>query len=1672
MNKTRKRKIVALALLLSAICIVTPLSIWASNAEPTIGSATNVADSAIVNNAGVNVTESYREDKKVTFNEAERGSFGELVFGSTNTYTYSADVTFREDSSTYGSIRFVLGTGIRTKDSKACTIEVGIRPNCGDAVLFANANGDEGEPLGHIANIEGLEIGDTYRYTAKYEDGKISFWVNDGKLIFDEIDITGTVKDIALTTAYYSQNCKGTIADVKIWGDVKPLIDGTADNVADVMTVKNHGVDITSSYQTDKMIPISVAENSDKGFGEIGNLIFGSTNRYIVTADVNYTSDSSTWGSIRLSVGKGYDSKGNEQTIGVCVRPNTNQILIGSYLSADPWEIYPYAADMEGLKIPQSYRYTALYDNGKITFWVDGVLVADSVDVTGILTNIKPALGFNTQNCTGSISNMIIQGDVEGITLPKFDADKNENILTKSVILDSTGIPSAFTSDMGMTYTKTGEEGFVRYSFAGLQYGKSYCFSTKAKFSDNTSHTDWSHEGLRIQVATAKKDDKEYRIEVNIRQGVTLLFACYGTGSDYCEVGFAELWNQNNAFNEEQTYSIRYRENGNFDFFQNGKGLYANYDLTKQGYTDVKPCVGIGGEVCAFSYSNMKLWGDVTVDTTKVPELPEEPEFDADKDTNLMKQVSVKHAVTGKQSVLTDCTISSGEGVTGNTMMTVYGTVFGKSYHFSSNVAFYDNPNVDYEGVVVKVATAKKDGKTYDVEIHFRKDYALFKVGDTEITDEVVYNTGTVYNAVSRYTVSYRSDNTISAFVDGKSVFFKFDLTQKGYTNIRPAFGFGGEVCSYSYSGMKLWGDVEYDETLVPEVPEEPVFDADSDINLMKTAVVTNPSNGKTGVLTNCELVTAKDYTDSSKATITALQYGKSYQFSTKAAFGDNKTQNSDYGEVNWEGLVFEVATVEKDGNTYAVEVRFRNTLVGIFVNNEPYALDSGRQTAYDSENQYTVAYHDDGTFSVFQNGNSIYWKYDITEEGYTNVKPSFAFGGEVCSYSYKEMKLWGDIYLKEMPSVPQKPASNGNYADYMRVPQSSMIKYEDGKIYSTTDEITGRAEFQYLPFDTDDTYVFGFNINTKKADAIWMGPRIPFGETKDGKELVLYIMEEGIGVFHGEESLKTVPFARELNQVYRVDMLIKPESVSVWVDNVLLIEDVKLPKKAEVKNGILFENAIAVMSHIDLYYTEKVKFVVPEIPEAPILKNLKDGQYNAADWMSVTLNNKKYGGYFENKLSSTDSSEGNKYLFENLPVTDSMSYYYSATYTVTESSAVWKGPRFIFRQDGSTAFYVAVLQDSIIVLAGSEQVASSPLKLQLGKEYDIVMYSTPTDISVWIDGTLIFESVDLTSYINKKLSAKPGILFELCQAKVTNLAIYGDKIVFDEKYVDEELYYSKYYKMRGIPQMTGVNLFENVFMTDLSNGAIGAEYDSENRVLTTAYPEGSGVVKFRDANGSANLNGLKNKTGYVLSFQYRVDDWQAETAGESGFWFTTNSSAGPWTTETNEISFGFSGDAVMLAVDKEGVEITKQDVGRNRANGKTYDVAIVHGKNWIKLYVDNELQMVSTQLPTYNTEFQIWFSNVKAELSNFKLYEFEDSGLEILQTVTGSEKTKAGNTIYDAEEHVFSSRIKAPVLVCMIAGEVVLICVVVITVVLLKERKRRRENRQMGGNVSCEEKE
>lgn len=984
---------------------------------------------------------------------------------------------------------------------------------------------------------------------------------------------------------------------------------------------------------------------------------------------------------------------------------------------------------------------------------------------------------------------------------------------------------------------------------------------------------------------------------------------------------------------------------------------------------------------------------------------------------------------------------------------------FGDSntYHISGTVTITSYVE-SYGSIRLRLASGKDGEAMRYVEVCVRPQkerailflYRYAGTGTKEVAKKQVTNLKNISDEMS-YTASY-ANGKVSFWLGDQQIFDEVNVTQgdNALSELTLAPGFFADSCSGTLSNIQIWGDV--DALVAPQ------FDDKTDSNIIGNVMVSNPFSGQTHKLSSGSLNSNKNVTG--RADFLGIVMKGDYTFYTDATFSDNKDLTSGGKEYSYEGIIFRIASVVKDNTKYVIELRVRHNKDVLIYQTLPNGTKEvlleniSGANPFDIKHEYIVNFHKNGTVDFWRNGLPLLYKYDLVKLGYTNIQPMFGIGCEVCNFSLENMILVNkDVYIE--PSVPAKPEGNGDYADTMQVSSNSVVKYENGTVYSTTNATTATALFEYLPFAANETYVYGFDIEVEQTDKNWKGPRIIFAKDKDGKSYALFVTANSLIVARGDKEIAKVPFVREANKKYRIDLLVEPDAVTVWLNNVLQMEKCTTPNKDKATTGILFENAIARMSDIDLYYTTFKTYVAPVIPKKPVLKNITTNQYNAADWMSVLLAGKQYGGYFNNKLSSTDDSAGYLYTFEDLPITDEMSYYYSATYNVERSTANWKGPRFIIRKMGENPIYVAVTQASILVLAGSESVASAPLKLEFGKDYNIVMYSTPTTLSVWINNECVLENIDLSEY--GKLSAKMGLLFELCRAKVTSIAIYGDKVVFDPNYVDEELYNSVYYKMDGIPKMTGTNLFQNIRMIDRSGGSIGASFDAQNNIFITEYKNGVGDVSFVDAKGSNNLNGLKNESGYVFSFTHKVDGWEADSIGQSGVWFTLNSSSVPSTSTSNTIALGISGDAVMLRVLKEDKELLKETIPFSRQNGKEYNFSVVHGKNWIKLFVDNELKMVCTNLPTYNVDFACKISNVASTFHNFKLYEFEDSGLSILETAVNSDAIPAGKTIYDAQEYDFPIVKNWPVTTIVIAALITFNSAIGIGLVILGTRKKRQ---------------
>ena len=99
--------ILSISILLSSFFVISAIA-DSSNTQEGAKTPLNIS----VNNNGVDETEIYKSTNQINLSENTRGDFGNIYyFGGAEdcTYYYSADICVKSDTTTYGSIRMVLG---------------------------------------------------------------------------------------------------------------------------------------------------------------------------------------------------------------------------------------------------------------------------------------------------------------------------------------------------------------------------------------------------------------------------------------------------------------------------------------------------------------------------------------------------------------------------------------------------------------------------------------------------------------------------------------------------------------------------------------------------------------------------------------------------------------------------------------------------------------------------------------------------------------------------------------------------------------------------------------------------------------------------------------------------------------------------------------------------------------------------------------------------------------------------------------------------------------------------------------------------------------------------------------------------------------------------------------------------------------------------------------------------------------------------------------------------------------------------------------------------------------------------------------------------------------------------------------------------------------------------
>lgn len=314
-----------------------------------------------------------------------------VLYGSSGTYYFSGTVN-GENAVYWGSMRFLVAE--RQIDSgETEKINVCLRPGIhNQIVVFSNGTsaGEQALSVGQLP--DGVSVGDTYTYTVAYENGTISFYVDD-VLVVNRLALDGVFTP---KSGVMAQACQGIVTDIRLWGDVqtnqtKPVFaEGVDSNSAmlDAVSVSSktkrdamlfQGIQYGNRYQYSGNVQISESGKGNCGIG-------------MILANVVY--------------------QGESGNVEVCYQPAQKRVVLAVHTASGEKRL-KVAALSDDAAASDNFSYTAIYNKGVVSFWVNDTLVISNRDLNRetFLTDLTPNAGVCASACSGTLSNVRIWGE-------------------------------------------------------------------------------------------------------------------------------------------------------------------------------------------------------------------------------------------------------------------------------------------------------------------------------------------------------------------------------------------------------------------------------------------------------------------------------------------------------------------------------------------------------------------------------------------------------------------------------------------------------------------------------------------------------------------------------------------------------------------------------------------------------------------------------------------------------------------------------------------------------------------------------------------------------------------------------------------------------------------------------------------------------------------------------------------------------------------------------------------------------------------------------------------------------------------------------------------------------------------------------------------------------------
>ncbi len=262
--------------------------------------------------------------------------------------------------------------------------------------------------------------------------------------------------------------------------------------------------------------------------------------------------------------------------------------------------------------------------------------------------------------------------------------------------------------------------------------------------------------------------------------------------------------------NQDYTITVQVIDGDKLSFWVDGTRIATGISLADAGYTNVQPVWGYRNHCgMAGTISNIQVWDGVT---TKCPTI-------------------------GNYKNLVPASLAGGETIESTNKTVDLAAASGNNWYSSQKIKFSSQPNAQF--YIFGVGTGMLNGTRVFIRFAWQtlSDNCYIEGGHEAMSSPITW-AGTVYaSGKTGYTLTNDTEYTITTqviggdkltvWINGKRVFSNFSLSEQGYTDVQPAWGYRNHCgLAGTISDIQVWDGV----TL------EPVFtEAVADISAYRT---------------------------------------------------------------------------------------------------------------------------------------------------------------------------------------------------------------------------------------------------------------------------------------------------------------------------------------------------------------------------------------------------------------------------------------------------------------------------------------------------------------------------------------------------------------------------------------------------------------------------------------------------------------------------------------------------------------------------------------------------------------------------------------------------------------------------------------------------------------------